>query len=272
MGFGLTGLQPLRPLNPDMATFNEYIKSFHRTYTLASVPGQHWARVVAIAANMWASRAMFLALAVLALITTSVPVWFALGSAVILVLAYLCVGHAPQWSVYYIEIQPVLAFVTAVAWWRAASLLSGRRLSWPLRTVPPVAGGAIIAVLVGALLLAPYLTRMVPYVALEKIEGSAYHRDFRSLVALAPSERKMVFIRYAPNHSPHMSLVTNQPDLAKAPVWTVYDRGPDNIRLIRLAPNRTPYLFDDEHRVLVPLDSLGVPHYEHLIREPGTRY
>jgi hypothetical protein len=138
--------------------------------------------------------------------------------------------------------------------------------------VPATTPGAVVAVVASVLLLMPYLTRMVPYVALEKIEGSAYHRDFRSLLALAPSDHKMVFIRYAPGHSPHMSLVTNSPDHAKAPVWTVYDRGADNIRLIRLDPHRTPYLFDDEHRALVPLDSMGVPHYDHLIREPGKRY
>ena len=76
---------------------------------------------------------MLLPLAALALITTSAPIWFALGTAVLLVLAYLCVGHAPQWTVYYVEIQPVLAFVTAVAWWRVASLLSSKKLAWPLR-------------------------------------------------------------------------------------------------------------------------------------------
>ena len=40
MGFGLTGLQPLRPLNPDMALFNEYVKILHADYTLASLPTQ----------------------------------------------------------------------------------------------------------------------------------------------------------------------------------------------------------------------------------------
>ena len=56
--------------------------------------------------------------------------------------------------------------------------------------------------------------------------GLAYHRDFRDAVcSMAPGEHIMVFIRYAPNHSPHMSLVTNEPDLNAARVWTVYDRG-----------------------------------------------
>jgi hypothetical protein len=90
MGFGLTGLQPLRPLNPDMALFNEqFVQAMHKYYTLASVPSQLWHRVVAIAANMWATRAMFLPLAALALITTCSALWFALGRSALLVRSYL---------------------------------------------------------------------------------------------------------------------------------------------------------------------------------------
>jgi hypothetical protein len=272
MGFGLTGQKPLRPLNADMALFNEYVKILHKDYTLASLPMNLRERIIAIAANMWATRAMLLPLAALGLITTSAPIWFALGTALLLVLAYLSVGHGAQWTVYYVEIQPVLAFLTATAWWRVASVLSSSKLSWPLRELPGVTSGAVLGMVVGALMLFPYDTRMVGYIRLNKAEGSAYHRNFRDLLRLIPSERSMVFIRYAPNHSPHESLVTNEPDLAKARVWTVYDRGADNIRLIRLDHSRTPWLFDDEHRVLVQLDSTGAPIRDHVIREPGTRY
>jgi len=270
MGFGLTGLQPLRPLNPDMALFNEqFVQAMHRYYTLARVPSQLWRRVVAIAANMWATRAMFLPLAALALFTTSAALWFALGTSALLVLAYLSYAHAPQWSVYYIEIQPVLAFATAVAWWRLASVLANKRLEWPLRTVPAVAPGTVFAIIASAIMLAPYASRMAPHVAADKIEGSEYHRDFRDLLRLIPDARSMVFIRYAPGHSPHMALVTNSPDLAAARVWTVYDRGAENVRLMRLDPRRTPYLFDEAHRALIRLDSTGAPHFDHVILEPG---
>lgn len=272
MGFGLTGQQPLRPLNADMALFNEYVKILHKDYTLVSLPMNLRERIVAIAANMWATRAMLLPLAALALVTASAPIWFALGTALLLVLAYLCVGHAAQWTVYYVEIQPVLAFATAVAWWRVASLLSSRKLTWPLRGIPAVTSGTVIGMMLGAAMLFQYSTRMVNYIRLNKAEGSAYHRNFRELLKLVPDEHSMVFIRYAPNHSPHMSLVTNEPDLNAARVWTVYDRGADNIRLMRLDPKRTPYLFDDEHRVLVQLDSTGAPRRDRVIREPGTRY
>lgn len=271
MGFGVTGKQPMRPLNADMAQFNEFVKTIHGSYTLATLPQNVRARVIAIAANMWATRAMLLPLAALGLITTSAPVWFGIGTTILLVLAYLSFGHAPQWTVYYVEIQPVLAFVTAAAWWRVASLLAVKKPAWPLRELPAVTPGAVLGMLVGALILFPYDTRFVSVVHDSKEEGSAYFRDFRDLLKLIPSPRSMVFIRYAPNHSPHMSLVTNEPDLAHARVWTVYDRGPDNVRLIRLDRSRTPWLFDDEHRVLVQLDSTGAPIRDHVIREPGEQ-
>ena len=64
--------------------------------------------------------------------------------------------------------------------------------------------------------------------AADKVESQQYHRNFRELLALAPGDKIMVFIHYAPNHSPHMALVTNAPDLAKARAWTVYDRGAED--------------------------------------------
>ena len=272
MGFGLTGLQPLRHLNPDMAQFNEYVQTLHRDYTLANLPSALRERTIAIAANMWATRAMFLPLAALALITTSASLWFALGSAVLLVLAYLCVGHGPRWTVYYVEIEPVLAFATALAWWRFSSVIANRKLEWPLRNVPPVTPNAVFAVIVSALLLMPYTTRAMPYIAGKEVERRAYQRDFRTMLETVPERHSMVFIRYAHGHSAHQSLVTNAPDLAAARVWTVYDLGAENVRLIRLDPHRKPYLFDEEQRVLIPLDSTGAPVPGHVIREPGERF
>jgi hypothetical protein len=270
-GFGLTGQHPLRALNPDMTAFNEWVMSVHRDYTRASVPAQLRQRLIAIAANMWATRVLLLPLAALALFTTSLAFWLALGTAMLLVLAYLSYAHAPQWSVYYVEIQPLLAFATAVGWWRLASFVANRRLEWPLRSIPVVTPNGVFAMLASVVLLLPYTTRMVPYVAAHEPELHAYHRDFRDLVARAPGDHIMIFIHYAPHHSPHMSLVTNAPDLNAARAWTVYDRGAENMRLMKLDPHRTPYLFDDEHRVLIPIDSTGVLHFDHAIPEPGAR-
>lgn len=268
MGFGLSGQHPLRPLNSDMVKFNDFVVGTHRDYTLASVPKQFCERVLAIAENMWATRATFLLLAALALITTSGAFWFATGTSLLLVVTYLAYAHFPKWSVYYIEIQPVLAFATAVAWWRFESLIANRKLAWPLRSTPSVTPNAVFAMMLSTVLLMPYITRRASWVAEHKFEGLAYHTDFRDLLAMAPGDRIVVFVRYALHHSAHKSLVTNVPDLASARVWTVYDRGADNLRLMKLDPHRKPYLFDEEHRVLLPLDSAGTPDYEHAIHEP----
>jgi hypothetical protein len=272
MGFGLTGLQPLRHLNPDMVSFNAFVQSLHKDYTLANLPSQLWGRLVAIAANMWATRVIFLPLAALGLITTSRAVWLAVGTAALLVGAYLSVGHGVMWTVYYVESVPVLAFVSVLGWWRLSSVIANRRLEWPLANIPATTPNAVLAIIVSGLLLMPYTTRAAPYVAGKKDYGRAYQHDFRSMLQLIPDEHSMVFIRYSHSHSPHQSLVTNAPDLAKARVWTVYDLGEENVRLMKLDPHRTPYLFDEEQRILVPLDSAGVPHFEHVIHEPGERF
>ena len=272
MGFGLTGLQPLRHLNPDMVSFNAFVQSLHKDYTLANLPSQLWGRLVAIAANMWATRVIFLPLAALGLVTTSRAVWLAVGTAALLVGAYLSVGHGVMWTVYYVESVPVLAFVSVLGWWRLSSVIANRRLEWPLANIPATTPNAVLAIIVSGLLLMPYTTRAAPYVAGKKDYGRAYQHDFRSMLQLIPDEHSMVFIRYSHSHSPHQSLVTNAPDLAKARVWTVYDLGEENVRLMKLDPHRTPYLFDEEQRILVPLDSAGVPHFEHVIHEPGERF
>jgi hypothetical protein len=39
--------------------------------------------------------------------------------------------------------------------------------------------------------------------------------------------------------------VRNVPDVRSARIWTVYDRGAENAQLLRLAPRRMAYLFDE---------------------------
>jgi hypothetical protein len=270
-GFGLTGQQPLRALNPDMQAFNEqFVQAMHRNYTPNMVPVALSRRVTAIAANMWATRGALLGVALVVLFTTSAAFWFAMGTSVLLVLGYLSYAHSSYWSVYYMEIQPVLAFATAVGWWRLASLIANRKVEWPLRVVPAMDSGAVLGVIVSAALLLPYLTRTISSMAADKVGSQAYHRNFRELLALAPGDKIMVFIHYAPDHSPHMALVTNAPDLAKARAWTVYDRGAEDLKLMKLDPQRRPYLYDDAHGALIPMDSTGKLHFEGVMREPGT--
>jgi hypothetical protein len=73
------------------------------------------------------------------------------------------------------------------------------------------------------------------------------------------SPRSIVFVDYGVNHDIHRSLVWNVPDLTAAKTWIAYERGPDDLRLMRIAPDRRAYIFRaDEGRLtrLPPLNEL----------------
>jgi hypothetical protein len=76
-------------------------------------------------------------------------------------------------------------------------------------------------------------------------------RGWRTFVKGAiPEQRAILFVRYTPTHYVHESLIANDPDLASARLWIVFDRGAENKKLAALAPERTLYLFDEQTRVL----------------------
>jgi hypothetical protein len=78
-------------------------------------------------------------------------------------------------------------------------------------------------------------------------------------VSAIPASKAIVFVRYRPDHAAHFSLVRNVPDLNSARVWVVYDRGPDNARLLQIASNRVPYLYDDLRLAIEPLNDTTHP-------------
>jgi hypothetical protein len=78
-------------------------------------------------------------------------------------------------------------------------------------------------------------------------------------VRTLPPKPSIIFVRYAPDHYAHLSLVRNDPFLAESGRWFVYDRGPENARLIAAAPDRVPYLADEASERFVPLKPDGRP-------------
>jgi hypothetical protein len=64
----------------------------------------------------------------------------------------------------------------------------------------------------------------------------------------------VVFVRYALGHRMHRSLIRNPADYPSALIWTAYDRGEENARLMALAPGRTAYVYDERWERLETLD------------------
>jgi hypothetical protein len=81
----------------------------------------------------------------------------------------------------------------------------------------------------------------------------AYQRDFKAALAAVEhyGARSIVFVDYGRTHDVHASLIWNVPDQTTARTWIAYHRGIDNLRLMRLAPERQAYVFRaDEKRLL----------------------
>jgi hypothetical protein len=77
-----------------------------------------------------------------------------------------------------------------------------------------------------------------------KAGGDMPHHLFRQAVDSLPGKKKIVFVRYPKGEGCQQNLIQNDPPLATATTWIVNDRGDDDVRLLRAAPDRVAYLFD----------------------------
>lgn len=242
LGFGIdTAARPLRPLPADLAMTSAAFESEHEAHTLRAIPTQLVERMQMIGRDMWFGwRAALLVFAVIGLVVMPAPRegWVPVSAFALQILIYLAYAHPAMWSLYYLEGQPLLAFLTAggLAWicLRVAGADAPGRMP----------RGTFAAALLAVVALAPaYVT--IRQVRAQIAADHAYYDRFRAALATIRDRRAVVFVRYAPTHNDNLSLVRNVADLAAAPVWTVYDRGADDIRLLRIAPDRVPYLFDE---------------------------
>lgn len=246
-GFGVNEAPPQRELSPDMQEFARVFKSTHYGYTPAVLPATFAERWIAIASELlhgW--RLGLVVFTLLGLLVIGAEGWFAVGTSLILTLLYLSMVHPLDWTVYYLEIFPLVPFLTAMG--ISAVAVAIRAPNGQM--MRPVAGAwsprqsLAIALLVLALLWpASADTR---YAHRWQKVAQVYQRSFRRLLATIPDGRAIVFVRYGEHHDPNHSLIANDPDVANARFWIVYDRGKENAALAALAPDRATYLFDEK--------------------------
>src|SRR5690242_10875947 len=201
------------------------------------------------------------------LIALSVEGWIVLAAFASQFVLYLSYAHPAWWTMYYVECIPVLAFVTALGMARffallyrpAASTGAERRtiVSHLTSAVAFLRRGPASAMDVDRrrLVTAAVLVTIAGFVAAASVvrqvkstlaQDHSFYDAFTELVRQIPDQRAIVFVRYTEKHPDGLSLVRNVADLDRAPIWTVYDRGDDNERLLALASDRVPYLFDEK--------------------------
>lgn len=252
LGFGESPARPQRELPPDMLLFAEGYKAEHRAHTLESLPRALAGRLLGAGRELtggarWRSvLALFLVIGLLCLDRRG---WFAVAWALAPFLAYLLYAHPPHWAVYYHEIHPILAFVTALGLWRSAAAIVSRCVR---RDLAPralaLSTGCLAAMLLGLGI------RDAAELRPDIQQRAAYPRAFARKLGAIHAPKAVVFLRYHPRHNPHRSLIENPPDFGRARIWIARDRGEDNLRLIVRAPDRVPYLFDEASDTLFRLE------------------
>ena len=250
-GFGYDSTPPQRALTPDMAIVAASNAAPHRAYVPSALPMNLVARMRYVFAIMWGPpRIIVVALGLLGLLAMTAELLFGLASMFTLLLLYLWFNHDPTWPVYYFEIEPVLAFLAALGLWRVMSWQWRTIRLRPMRVPPaPLLAGTSLVMMLG---FGAYAWSVAAAEHVDSVHAQAYQANFLAAVAQLPKEKSIVFVRYAPWHNPHLSLVHNDPDLEHALRWYVYDHGPDNVRLTRAAPDRKAYVFDEARSTINP--------------------
>jgi hypothetical protein len=166
--------------------------------------------------------------------------WVALASALLLLLGHITMPHPPHWTVYYLDVFPVVAFGTVVAMRRALELAAAY-VPDPRRLTARAPAGALAT---GLLLLVLGASRWAP----RPVEQHGWMRAearFRAGVCSLPPGEKIVFVRRIPGESPHHILVDNDPRWRESGVWVVREWTDDRHRaLLEAAPERDAYLYD----------------------------
>jgi hypothetical protein len=234
IGFTADTSPPRRTVTPVLKHVYDYFLSARKEQTFETVPRIAADRALQLTiAFFQGSRLPLILLAIAGLFVRNKALRFGVISGIALFLAYLPYAHWAPWTIYYLEITPVAAALTAVGLWWILERVS--------RSVPRMRVGAILT----AAVLAAFSIPTINYWKRDSRTRSALDRRFLAEIKRLPTP-SIVFVRYSPRFASHIAVVYNHPNLAEVPVWVVHDLGARNEELRKLAPNRQSFDFDEE--------------------------
>ena len=242
-GFGMDRTPARRPVPADVATLARNFGREHERHFPSALPGMFAARIVELErAVLGPPTRLLWPFTIAGLLVLDGTGMFAAGGALLLVLAYLSYATSATWTLYDLEIFPVVALLTALGMAamarEVAKAARGRgKHAWTGITLPIVLGALTY------MLVIPKAERAA---RAKRATSEAYVADFVHLLDQLPRKPAVVFVRNGPQHNADISLVRNSADPAREPVWIATDRGDDeNRRLVRAAPLRAAYLYDE---------------------------
>ena len=249
--FGSVGTPPRRTPPPDVASINVSLLEAERRHTLANLPEDARLRLMSWWNNSFPSPTlMFVPLALVGLAVLPMAGYVAVATLVVAFSAYLAHPTWPQWTVYFLEVTPVLTLLAAIGVITVLRILGGE---WRGRRLPDHAGmpRATLAGLACCVLMIPQVLAVAGRTRAGLTAATAERREFEAAVAGLRRQPAIVFVRYGRKHSPHRSLTVNRADWQHAAAWIVYEMGPLSLKLLELAPDRHPYIYDSDARVFM---------------------
>jgi hypothetical protein len=243
--FGYDSTPPRKAPPPDLAFVNASLDSVQRAHTVAALPRIARERWSFLADQSWWHPLSGGALALLGTFAAPGAAMLGLATTAVVFFGYLAHPTWPNWTIYYMELAPMLAFLTACGLALVLRVLARepwRALDWS------GAPRAAVAMLVAVVFTLPMLRKEVRFDRGQHANNAVYTRQFRTVVAALPGP-SILFVRHAKFHEAHRSLVVNEPDFAAANTWVAYDRGDSaNAALLRRVPDRTGFIFDEARR------------------------
>jgi hypothetical protein len=238
--FGYDSTPPRRTPPPDLAFVNASLDSVQRAHTLAAVPKIARDRWTFLAAQSWWEPIPQTGFAVLGLLTAPAAALVGAITALVVFAGYLAHPTWPNWTIYYMETAPVLAFYAVCGF----AVLLRTLAREPEREWAWVRGPrAAFALLVTLVLTLPMIRIELRFNRRQHLGNANFPRRFEQAVRQLPP-RSILFVRHAKWHEGHWSLVTNEPDFAAARTWIAYDRGDSaNAELVRQS-GRSAFVFD----------------------------
>ena len=259
IGFGAASDRPTDTVSTELTRYARLDRSMHERFTLGTLGQAIVNRVAMILRGTWQYAGLPMLLLVFARMGLPRGVFrLALGTTLLVFVAYLSYGHIAAWTVYYLEIQAPLAFLTAVG----VSVVSDRASHlgvWANRDRLVVKR---VLVLVGGVLL------VAPSVAEARSWREAHQADralidaFERAIDNLPRRPAVAFVRENSDAHPERTVVSNVVDLSAASVWIVHDRGADNQKFAAIANGRTLYRLNEERDaglVRFAISALGDP-------------
>jgi hypothetical protein len=158
-------------------------------------------------------------------------------------------AHWRDWTVYYFEAVPAVAFLYAAGLHRVGQWLRARR--------PQAVRSATIA---AALVTAVYAADALRIWHDKHNELADYDTKFHALMDSIPFRGAVIFVRYQQGQHPHTTVVQNSVSLARDRFWVVNDDSSANMAVLRAADGRVPMLYQEKGSLLTVyrtlLDSL----------------